>query len=545
MSDKPTTKPASDLLVSEEKRLQIMHMVKDGKISPNKAMDKVLALDKKMVKELKREEQEKEQQLARMTPKARNKEMKLREYNKAKVGEERATMVISPTSYITSPVVVQDLKAEEMTISDADRMAIMCLVKDGTMTVNQAMMRVRMKEQRAAELRLQLPSLATGPQDPTEADGSVDGASMPSDPQRSATFVNKPRSMKKARLSDALPEILETWAPEEYDRTHPEDYDPDVARSCWDMEKEEEQERQLLERWSLIEVDGVECFERIEYFKTKTLRATMEAAAEKEAAARRKAARAKKTQFQTKTDWGKKLGANANGGGAAKAAAPPPFPAAEDLPPAFSDDDDDDDTAAAVAAGPGEREPPAFPAAEAPPPAFSDDDDDDVVATTATTELPDAVEAVQPPVADPGGSASMLGAAAEPVADGAHPGPVAPAAAAADGDAAAAMEQLQLNASAAEAKVAMLRETRARAESAAINVLTAGSNFVESENESCMDESMTEDVPITIETEMEHIRQQARESAMRRLQMDSSSDGNGNTTMELTLPDSSTNDDEV
>ena len=47
--------------------------------------------------------------------------------------------------------------------------------QDGSMTVNQAMMRVRMKEQRAAELRLQLPLLATGPEDPTEADGSADG----------------------------------------------------------------------------------------------------------------------------------------------------------------------------------------------------------------------------------------------------------------------------------------------------------------------------------------------------------------------------------
>jgi len=65
--------------------------------------------------------------------------------------------------------------------------------------------------------------------------------------------------MKKARLSEDEPVVLETWAPEEYDRTHPEDYDPDVARSCWDMEKEEEQERQLLDRWALLELDGAEC----------------------------------------------------------------------------------------------------------------------------------------------------------------------------------------------------------------------------------------------------------------------------------------------
>ena len=44
-------------------------------------------------------------------------------------------------------------------MTDADRMDIMSLVKSGTMSVDQAMTRVRMKEQRASELRLQVPCL--------------------------------------------------------------------------------------------------------------------------------------------------------------------------------------------------------------------------------------------------------------------------------------------------------------------------------------------------------------------------------------------------
>lgn len=512
-------KRASDLLVSEEKRLEIMNMVKEGKISPQKAMDKVLALDKKMAKEVKREEEEKERQLARMTPKARQMEVRLREQHAAKAGEERAAMVISPTAYITSPVVVQDLMATEMTMTDADRMDIMSLVKSGTMSVDQAMTRVRMKEQRASELRLQLQS----PPPSAVAAGASAGAGMPSDPPRSPPLL-KPRSMKKARLSEDEPVVLETWAPEEYDRTHPEDYDPDVARSCWDMEKEEEQERQLLDRWALLELDGAECTERIEYYKTKVLRAEMEAAAEKAAAARRKAAKAKLAQFQTKTDWGNKFAPKADGGASSSAArAPPSFHAAEeDAPPAFSDDDA--------------------------PPAFSDDDDDNQLPDAAAA--PDPSGALGKPAADPGAGAETPSAAGETAATCAPVSPVGGvvmttgAIASSAAAPTAAMEQLQLNVSVAEANVAAEREKRALAESAAINALTFGSGPDDSEEDGDgSGKSPTEEV--SIEAEMARIRQQAKNAAMLRLHTASSSDDTGNTTMELTLDDEATNDDEV
>eukprot|EP00041_Stephanoeca_diplocostata_P026875 m.731996 g.731996 ORF g.731996 m.731996 type:complete len:561 (-) comp23066_c0_seq1:368-2050(-) len=302
---------ASQLLLPEAKRIELMMMVKEGKISPERAMERAVALNKKLADEVAREEREKQQSLLRMSAKARAQEaaknrIKAKEDAIKKQEEEQNRVKLRPSSYISPPaqvaqigmhttqrsssdasaisatsptpteehgtddtdtaggagpaVLLHHVSAHDMRMSEADRIEVMRLVKSGELSVNEAVARVLLLERNLQAKEKQEPIIG-GKQVLFNSDG---------------------------------PLLLETWSKHEYDRSPSNDYDPEYARRQWETEEEEEKERQLDDRWTYLERSlppGVQCEERIQYGIKKRKIAEMEALAEQQDRDRRAAAR--------------------------------------------------------------------------------------------------------------------------------------------------------------------------------------------------------------------------------------------------------------
>eukprot|EP00041_Stephanoeca_diplocostata_P026876 m.732023 g.732023 ORF g.732023 m.732023 type:complete len:237 (-) comp23066_c0_seq3:164-874(-) len=186
---------ASQLLLPEAKRIELMMMVKEGKISPERAMERAVALNKKLADEVAREEREKQQSLLRMSAKARAQEaaknrIKAKEDAIKKQEEEQNRVKLRPSSYISPPaqvaqigmhttqrsssdasaisatsptpteehgtddtaggagpaVLLHHVSAHDMRMSEADRIEVMRLVKSGELSVNEAVARVLLLE---------------------------------------------------------------------------------------------------------------------------------------------------------------------------------------------------------------------------------------------------------------------------------------------------------------------------------------------------------------------------------------------------------------
>jgi len=86
-------KRASEFLVGEDYRIEVMNLVKDGRISIDKAMKKIENMEKKCIASVEEEEKEKQALLARMTPKAMKQELakqkKLKESELKEVADKK------------------------------------------------------------------------------------------------------------------------------------------------------------------------------------------------------------------------------------------------------------------------------------------------------------------------------------------------------------------------------------------------------------------------------------------------------------------------
>lgn len=133
-----------------------MTLVRDGKISPEKAVEAALQLEENLEKANKRAEKKRQEDLERMTPKARQQALKLDKQRSAetRTGKDKraggggAAMYVSPPATPTAGAFsgVSDLPATQMRLPDEKRIEVMAMVKSGELTVDQAMVRIRMLE---------------------------------------------------------------------------------------------------------------------------------------------------------------------------------------------------------------------------------------------------------------------------------------------------------------------------------------------------------------------------------------------------------------
>eukprot|EP00040_Diaphanoeca_grandis_P004207 m.27540 g.27540 ORF g.27540 m.27540 type:complete len:540 (+) comp15766_c0_seq1:290-1909(+) len=306
-------KRASDLLVSEDKRIEIMNLVKDGRLSVDKAMERIDKLEFKLKSDLDREAKEREQLLSRMTPKALKQELdkqkRVKTEEESQALEAKKRMSIRANAYVTAPNATDDITASDMLMTDAERVEVMMLVKEGTLSVDDAMNKVMNKEMAIKTNHLQSVSQGTFKRQHNSIIRTVSQQSATSDTSANANengVIPEENENKKTVVFDSNPPtVLETWAPEEYDRSHPDGYDPEVARVEWIEEELEERERQLADRWAVLEVDLPDskmCEERLVYMTNKKIVAEMEAAADKAKKERRARERHRSSMRHIKRD---------------------------------------------------------------------------------------------------------------------------------------------------------------------------------------------------------------------------------------------------
>eukprot|EP00035_Acanthoeca_spectabilis_P017880 m.377347 g.377347 ORF g.377347 m.377347 type:complete len:535 (+) comp16705_c4_seq24:210-1814(+) len=272
----PTTPKASDMKLSEKKRVELMTLVRDGKISPEKAVEAALQLEENLEKANKRAEKKRQEDLERMTPKARQQALKLDKQRSAetRTGKDKraggggAAMYVSPPATPTAGAFsgVSDLPATQMRLPDEKRIEVMAMVKSGELTVDQAMVRIRMLEKALEEHEMQFRGY---------------------EPHRTTTFVKK-----SVQFSTEPAQVEYTHNKYDYDRLKPEDLDYDANRVDWEHESEEETRRQLEVRWAYMEEqlpEGQQCEERVAYVENEKRVAAIEAENAKARAARRQA----------------------------------------------------------------------------------------------------------------------------------------------------------------------------------------------------------------------------------------------------------------
>mmetsp|Transcript_15509 Transcript_15509/g.40156 ORF Transcript_15509/g.40156 Transcript_15509/m.40156 type:complete len:486 (-) Transcript_15509:37-1494(-) len=267
---------ASEMLLPEQKRVQLMEAVRDGKISQEEALEVAAQHEGNLERRHRLDEKKRAEELGRMTPKVRAQALAI-ERRKAEDAKDRKRIeVATAVPYVSPPCASTagafapplDLPASKMRLSDEKRIEVMSLVKAGELTVDQAMVRIRMLEQALQEHEMHM----SGYQ-----------------PVRTPSMCPK-----RVRFATTTPEEALTHSRWEYDRKKDANVDYDANRYDWDNESEEETQRQLEVRWAHMEKDlpeGTQCEERTAHAAHQAKVSALEAEARRKKAAKREAER--------------------------------------------------------------------------------------------------------------------------------------------------------------------------------------------------------------------------------------------------------------